>query len=170
MDDLKGWLDAAGCTPQAFVDRLAAVRSDRVGERHQGILDLVQRRRDPYDDGTVATRSKSVSCLEEGARSTGCGTAHKVDPFPPENLPLKFRCTRTGRCLGRGHHVRTVAGRRGPRHPVSTVLGAFALGVMSLISTSLIEEVGNVFVMAGVAAAGTSPLVLLSATWEEVPV
>ena len=47
---------------------------------------------------------------------------------------------------------------------------------MSLIS--LIEEVadeflltpGNVFVMAGVAAAGTSPLVLLSATWEEVPV
>jgi hypothetical protein len=61
--------------------------------------------------------------------------------------------------------------------PSAFNFGAF-LATTAAINPPLIEEVadeflltpGNVFVMAGVAAAGTSPLVLLSATWEEVPV
>jgi hypothetical protein len=55
-------------------------------------------------------------------------------------------------------------------------LGAF-LASTAAINPPLIDEIagefvltpGNVFVMSGVAAAGSSPLVLASLTWEEVP-
>ena len=56
-------------------------------------------------------------------------------------------------------------------------LGAF-LATTAAVNPPLIDEIagefvlipGNVFVMSGIAAAGTSPLVLASLTWEEVPV
>lgn len=55
--------------------------------------------------------------------------------------------------------------------------GAF-LATTAAINMPLIDEVagefivtpGGIFVMQGVAAAGTTPLLLLSCTWEEVPV
>jgi hypothetical protein len=57
------------------------------------------------------------------------------------------------------------------------VLGAF-LATTASISAPLVDDVqgeiiiapGAVLCMAGIAAAGTSPLVIMSACWEEVPV
>jgi hypothetical protein len=56
-------------------------------------------------------------------------------------------------------------------------LGAF-LATTAAVNPPLIDEIagefiltpGNIFVMSGVAVAGTSPLILASLTWEEVPV